>query len=189
MFKMKTLAVVALSLVTVSSALYAAPWHHPQMRPEVQMQIDTDAVRANLTDQYASLAKYIGVGEKSRAAYDRYVEARVKASVEHALWHNKNVPNADTRQGLMSWRNAHDQLRTKLNDRVIGLRADLIKTMTPEQVARFDRYEPTSMSGCAMGYGPRGGFTGPGFHGHMRDGHMNPDCQGYQGRRGPGCGW
>ncbi len=197
MSKMKTLVAVAVSLVAVSSTLYAAPWHHPEMRPEVQMQIDTDAVRANLQDGYAALAKYIEIQGKSQAAYDRYVEARVKADVEHAAWHNKNVPEAQTRQDMLDWKSAHDDMRTKLNDRVTKLRGDLVKTMTPEQVAQFDRYEPSATTGCAMrmGYGPgyghgmRGDRRGPGFHGHMRDWHGNGDWQGYHGRRGPGCGW
>lgn len=191
MSKMKTMVAVAVSLVAVSSALYAAPWHHPEMRPEVQMQIDTDAVKANLADEYASLAQYINLGDKSKKAFDRYVDARVKADVEHAQWHNKNVPNADTRQAMLDWRSAHDDMRASLNDRVVKLRGELVKTMTPEQVAAFDRYEPAPMAGCGM----RGRMGG--WHGHMRGYHMNGDWQGHGygyghgdgHRRGPGCGW
>lgn len=205
MSKMKTLVAVAVSLVAVSSALYASPWHHPEMRPEVQMQIDTDAVRANLQDEYAALAKYIGIGGKSQAAYDRYVAARVKADTEHAAWHNKNVPNGQTRQDLLNWKSAHDELRAKLNEQLTKLRGDLVKTLSPEQVAQFDRYEPAALSGCGTrmgngygpgygygpgcGYGVRGAQRGPGYHGHMNDWHMNGDWNGYHGRRGPGCGW
>ncbi len=191
MSKMKSIVAVALSLVAVSSAVYAAPWHHPEMRPEIQVQIDPDAVRANLTDGYDALAKYIGLSEKSQAAYDRYVQARIKAEGEHAQWHNKNIPDAKTRQEMLDWRAAHGQMHSKLEQTVVKLRGELVKTMTPEQVAQFDRYEPSQMRGCGMGRGMHRGY-GPGMGAghHMRGYHMNGNWHGGDyGRRGPGCPW
>ncbi len=198
MSKMKSITAVALSLVAVSAAVYAAPWNPSDMRPEVQVQLDPEAVRANLKDEYAALANSVGLNEKSQAAYDRYVQARIKADGEHAQWHNENAPKAQTRQEMMDWRAAHHQMRTNLDQNVIALRGELMKTMTPEQIANFDRYEPGPMRNCGTMRGMhRGDGSRMGMRGahHMRANHMD----GYHmagnwhrsdyGRHGSGCRW
>lgn len=214
----KTLVAVAISLMAASTALVAAPWHHPQARPEVRMQIDTGAVQANLQDTYAALAGELNLTDKNKAAYDNYVKVRVQAAVDHATWHNQAVPGEPGRQARLERRAEHDQLRAKTSAALAKARADLIKTMTPEQVKALDEQEPafrrdrrmgpgqdrpcdTGRRPCETGFGGPG-MAAPGASGPcpMRSpgpgywhGHRHGDGDGYgwgmRGHRGPGCGW
>lgn len=202
----KWIIALAATLVTASSVVTAAPWHHPEVRPVMQVQIDTAAVQANLEDAYASLAGIMELNDKTKAVFDRYVQVRIKADVEHAQWHNQHRLQKEARQAVMAWRLAHDELKVKLNGNVVKLRGELVAALTPEQLAKLDRYEPAAMRGCGMGrgmgWGPQGNCAGHRMGYRQGPGcNMAPDCmmhqgphrgyhmQGPQDGRGPGCRW
>lgn len=86
----------------------------------------------------------------------------------------------------MRFRAEHMKVRADMLEQIASARELLDKSLTPEQQAMMDEYEPRYGvgPGYGRGMGPRAGMNGPRHHyrGHRGDWGYGPGCAG-----GPGC--
>ena len=89
----------------------------------------------------------------------------------------------------MRFRAEHMKVRADMLEQIASARELLDKSLTPEQQAMMDEYEPRYGvgPGYGRGMGPRAGMNGPRHHyrGHRGDWGYGPGCGGYG--YGPGC--
>lgn len=155
---------------------------------------------------YAELGQSMKLEGAAKTAYDKYVAARQAIADKHCAWaRDRFDKRPETREEAMKMRAEGLKNRAAMIEEIAKARAELNKSLTAEQKATLDNYEPGVGArgmgpGCGMGYGPGMGpgcaggpgcvyGTGPrggdgwGWHG-PRHGYGHPGY-GY----GPGCRW
>lgn len=139
---------------------------------------------------YAELAQAMNLTGPAKQAFDKYVASRQDIASKHYAWHEaKNGKRPANREEAMRFRAEHMKVRADMLEQIASAREVLDKSLTPEQQAMMDEYEPRygMGPGYGRGMGPRAGMNGPrcgdgwGWHG-PRHGYGQ---YGY----GPGCRW
>lgn len=188
-------ALTAVTLMTAAfaAAVSAAPGC-PGLPPAAPASDDASAY-------YAEIGQELNLTAQQKGVWERYTQARDKAVAEHRAWHEANRPPArGDRQAHIEHRAQHEQLKGRLLADVGKARAELVKTLTPEQRDVLDASEPrgpegmieagprrapAAAPGYGPGYGPRHGWRHGGrHHGGYGPGYGPGGC-GYA----PGCGW
>lgn len=131
---------------------------------------------------YAELGRSMKLEGAAKTAYDKYVAARQAIADKHCAWaRDRFDKRPETREEAMKMRAEGLKNRAAMIEEIAKARAELNKSLTAEQKATLDNYEP--------GVGARGMGPGPRGHGrhHGRGCGMGPGM-GYGPGMGPGCG-
>lgn len=139
---------------------------------------------------YAELAQAMNLTGPAKQAFDKYVASRQDIASKHYAWHEaKNGKRPANREEAMRFRAEHMKVRADMLEQIASAREVLDKSLTPEQQAMMDEYEPRYAMGpgYGRGMGPGAGMNGPRHHyrGHRGDWGYGPGCGGYG--YGPGC--
>ncbi len=179
-----TVAVAVFSAVTGFVTLAAAAPGNPGHGPAPAR------AQCDVAGYYAGLGDAMNLSDKAKGAWDKYVKLRTDQCEQHRVWHDKNFAKApESREAAMKLQAEHMKLRADMLEKKAAARAELDKSLTPEQQQMLDAYEPgagSRMAGPApRQHGGRGHRFGPG-HGY------GPGCSsmgpGYSSGYGPGCG-
>ena len=147
---------------------------------------------------YAELAQAMNLTGPAKQAFDKYVASRQEIAGKHFAWHEaRDGKRPANREEAMRFRAEHMKVRADMLEQIASARELLDKSLTPEQQAMMDEYEPRY--GVGPGYGGYG--YGPGCAGGpgcvYNNGPRCGDGWGWHGPRhgygqygyGPGCRW
>ena len=102
---------------------------------------------------YAELAQAMNLTGPAKQAFDKYVASRQDIASKHYAWHEaKNGKRPANREEAMRFRAEHMKVRADMLEQIASAREVLDKSLTPEQQAMMDEYEPRY--GMGPGYGP-----------------------------------
>lgn len=134
---------------------------------------------------YAELAQAMNLTGNAKAAFDKYVAARQQIAEKHYAWmKDKFDKRPATREEAMKLRAEHLKARADMLEQIAAARAELGKSLTPEQKETLNAYEPRYGMGAGQGRGM--GPRAMGNRHHRGHGGYGPGC-GYGPGFGPGC--
>ena len=128
---------------------------------------------------YAELAQAMNLTGPAKQAFDKYVASRQEIAGKHFAWHEaRDGKRPANREEAMRFRAEHMKVRADMLEQIASARELLDKSLTPEQQAMMDEYEPRYGvgPGYGRGMGPRAGMNGPRHHyrGHRGDWGYGP---------------
>lgn len=136
---------------------------------------------------YAELAQEMQLTGPAKTAFDKYVAARQQIAEKHYAWMQDNTGKRPaTREEALKLRAEHLKNRAAMLEQIAAARAELDKSLTPEQKEVMNAYEPRygMGTGYGRGMGPRAGMGAGRYH---HRGYGYGQGYGYGPGFGPGC--